>query len=482
MRVTKRTEGIFITLLVLLAGSVYSFFSLSRHLRFESFGFDLGIYDQILWLGAKGEPLFSSLLDFHPWGDHLTPSLLLLSPLYWLWDNVAILLLFQAFFAAFGAVPVFLLAKKTTNCSLVSAILSFAYLAFFGIQNALAFDFHPIVLATTLLAWLFYFYETKRTFWFWATLIIFLGLQENFALTTFALGIYFAFKDKKLFPGVIVSLLGIGWFLLAVFILTPHFRGEAFLYTPYHWQELGALGMIKALFYPWSKTQVMFVSFLSFGLLPLLAPLTWILFLEEYFQRFVGNSSPNRWGLGFQYNSILAPILTVGAMQTVKIYFRERDGLSQLGLSGVRLAALLIFLGWVVVQIFFKPSLNLLLQEGQFDYSKSRTKEAILRLIPQEASVAATNNLVPHLSHRKKIILLTNCLDDPTVWKDDMKRCLGLTPDYLIADMDPKGSINNYYPDNSRETIRQYLDYVLRTGEYQLVVQNGPLILLKKSS
>ncbi len=101
-----------IWILILLFGLLYSLYSVVRHLRLESLIFDLGVYDQVIWLASRGKPLFSSILEAHPWGDHFTPTLLLLAPLYWIWDNAVILLLFQAFFASFGAYPIYLLAKK----------------------------------------------------------------------------------------------------------------------------------------------------------------------------------------------------------------------------------------------------------------------------------------------------------------------------------------------------------------------------------
>jgi hypothetical protein len=67
------------------------------------------------------------------------------------------------------------LAFKTKKQS-TALILVFAYLALRH-ANALAFDFHRC-LATTLLAYLFYFMKKKLVFWLiW---ILFLGLQENF--------------------------------------------------------------------------------------------------------------------------------------------------------------------------------------------------------------------------------------------------------------------------------------------------------------
>lgn len=459
-----------INLLVFFFGLLYSFFSIARHLRFESFGFDLGIYDQVIWLASRGLPLFSSLLDYHAWGDHFTPTLVLLAPLYWLWESPLVLLFFQAFFAAFGAVPIYLLAQKKIKDQTLAFSLTLAYLLFFGLQNALAFDFHPIVLAATLLAWLFYLYEIKKWLFFWLVLVLFLGLQENFALTTTALGLYFFLQNKDYKRGVIISLFGLSWFLLAVLIVIPYFRGEPFLYLPGHWEKLGWLGVLESLVYPWSKVQVMFFSFLAFGFLPLLAPVAWIILLEEFFQRFVGSPSPNRWGLGFQYNAILAPILAVGAIAAISKYLPHQKNL----------AGTLLLAGVVLTQVLANPSLNQLKQKEFYDFSTTRDIQSVLKMIPPEASVAATNNLVPHLSHRRQIILLTNCLEDETLWKEDMKRCFALKQDYLVADFNPKGSLNNFYPDNSREVIAHYFDAVLKSGEYQLLKQQGTVFLLKK--
>jgi len=457
--------------LILFAGSLYSFFSISKHLRLQSFGFDLGIYDQLIWLVSRGQTLYSSVLDYHPWGDHLTPSLIFLAPLYWLWDNVMILLLFQAFFIAFGALPIFLLAKEKIKDEIAALTIAAGYLTFFGIQNAIAFDFHPLVLGSGLLAWLFYLYEKKKWKVFWLFFILLLGLQENLALTGAALGTYFLLKNRDFRRGLVMIFLGTGWFLLAIFVLIPHFRQESFLYWPVHWQGMTFLGLFKNFFYPTVKIQVIFFSFLSFGLLPILVPFTWIILLEEFFQRFIGSSSPNRWELGYHYNVILAPILAIGAILAIEKFFKKRK----------KTAIFIVLTGVVLVQILTKPSLNDLLKKDFYDFSRREEIEKVLNLIPLQASVAATNNLIPHLSHRQKVILLTNCLEDKTLWKGDMKRCYSLEPEFMVADFDPEGNANNFYPDNSKEAIERYFDLLQNSGKYSLFSQEGNVFLLKNS-
>ena len=457
--------------LIFFFGLLYSLYSVVRHLRLESFIFDLGVYDQIIWLASRGKPLFSSFLEGHPWGDHFTPALLLLAPLYWAWDNVIILLLFQAFFAVFGAYPVYLLARKKVKNISLSLLIAFVYLTFFGIQNAIAFDFHPIVLATTLLAWLFWLYEERKYRLFWLVFLLFLGLQENFFLLGIALGVFLVIYYRDFKRGVLMTIGSAIGFLLVIFVVIPYFAKTPFIYLPRHLVDLSFWEVVKMFFYPPVKIKLIVVSLLAFGFLPLLSPMVLILLFEEFFQRFVGSPIETRWGLGYQYNAILAPILALGTMVTIQKFFLKRK----------KIAAVLLIVSFLFVQILFHPALNDLLRKEFYDLERTKNSREILKLLPKEASVAATNNLGAQLAHREKIIFLTNCRDNPTVWVIDMKRCFTLKPDYLVADLSPEGHPNNYYPDNSRQSLLKYLIEVQTSGEYQLVKQQGDVFLLKKS-
>ncbi|MFZ5365922.1 MAG: DUF2079 domain-containing protein [Patescibacteria group bacterium] len=234
--------------LIIVFGLVYSLYSVVRHLRFGSFIFDLGVYDQVVWLASRGKSLFSSILEAHPWGDHFTPTLLLLAPLYWVWDNVIMLLLFQAFFVALGAYPIYSLAFRKTRDICLSLVVAFAYLSFFGIQNAVAFDFHPIVLATTLLAWLFWLYEEKKYRLFWLVLVLFLGLQENLFLLTVAFGAFLMIHYRDFKRGLLISLGSAILFLLVVFVVIPYFGKMPFTYLPSHLKDLTLGEAIKMFF------------------------------------------------------------------------------------------------------------------------------------------------------------------------------------------------------------------------------------------
>jgi uncharacterized membrane protein len=424
----------------------------------------------MIWLVSRGKPLFSTVLQTHFFGDHFTPTLILLAPLYWLWDNALMLLIFQAFFCAFGVFPIYFLALKKTKDQWLSLTISFCYLAFFGVQNAIAFDFHPIVLATTLFAWVLWFYEEKKWKLFWVSIILILGLQENFSAFLSAYGLFLIFQFRDFKKGLLLFLGCAGIFFLLVSIIIPHFNFGQFIYAPSHLQNLSLWEMAKMFVYPFSKIQVMFVTLLSFAFLPVLTPAVLIILFEEFLQRFVGTPIATRWNLGFQYNIILAPVLALGAVLSIEKYLIKQK----------RLIIISLLFCFGLIQITTSPALSDLVNKNFYNLDKNKNSRVLLPLIPAGASVAAANNLGPQLTHREKITFLTNCLDDPRDWKLDMRRCFNFKPDYLIVDLDPKGDWNNYYPDG-REALIQYIDKVQVLKEYSLVKKEGEAVLLKRN-
>jgi uncharacterized membrane protein len=458
-----------IWLLIFFSSLIYTVYSLIRHYRYESLIFDLGVYDQIIWLFAKGKPFFSSILEAHPWGDHFTPALLLLAPLFYLWDNASILLIFQAIFVCLGAYPLYLLAKKKTNHQLFALTISFTYLFFYGIQNAIAFDFHPIVLATTLLAWLFWAYEEKKSKLFWLLIILIILLQENFFLLISAFGLFLILQYKDYRRGIFIFIANLILFYLVIQVIIPYFGQNQFTYYPSHLKNASLLDIVKMFFIPVSKIEVIFVSLLSFAFFPAISISIWPLLLEEFAQRFIGTPINTRWNLGFQYNSILAPILAFGTINIVSKYFSKH----------LKKACLVIILCLILVQITKKPALNDFFDLKFYDFTSANTINPIMAKIPPTASIAASNNLGPHLTHRQNIIFLTNCHDNPTVWRIDMKRCFQLNPDYLFADLSPTGDL---YPDYSKDSILNLFRYLQDTGEYRQIESKNNIYLLIKNN
>jgi len=459
-----------IWILIVLFALIYSVYSVVRHLRMETYIFDLGYYDQLIWLASHGKKIYSSILESLPWIDHFSPSVFLLTPLYWIWDSPLALLTFQAVFISFGAYPIYKLSINKTKSNLFSLTLSFCYLIFYGLQNAISYDFHAVALGPTLLAFIFWFYEEKRFKFFWLALLIFAGLQENFLIFASAYGVFLIFKYKDYKRGIPIFVGGLLLFLSLIYFIIPRIFAAQYYYVTKPLETSSFFDIVKKLYTPSSKIDVVVFSLTAFGFLPLLSPPFLVILAEEFLGRFLMTTNSNWWILGFHYNAILAPVLAFSSICAFEKYFTKKE----------ILASVLIVTGTLISLYRVKPDIPKMLNKSYYDFSKTYAAREVIKEIPQDASVASSNNLGAQIAHRKGLIFLTNCVENPKEWGPDSKRCFNLKPDYILADMDPYGSDNNFYPDYERDAVERYIDYVQKEKEYELVKKVDWVYLLKK--
>ncbi len=84
----KWTLKLLIAWIIVLA-IAYSALSIIRHNHFQSGGFDLGMYDQAVWQYANYQWPYNTIKERFILGDHLTLTLPLLAPLFWIWDDAS---------------------------------------------------------------------------------------------------------------------------------------------------------------------------------------------------------------------------------------------------------------------------------------------------------------------------------------------------------------------------------------------------------
>ena len=79
--------------------------------RFGTFGFDMGIFDQGIWLLSRFKDPFVTLRGLELFGNHVNIILFALVPFYWLGAGPHFLYLVETMAIAAGAIPVWLLAR-----------------------------------------------------------------------------------------------------------------------------------------------------------------------------------------------------------------------------------------------------------------------------------------------------------------------------------------------------------------------------------
>lgn len=376
---------------------LYSLLSLLRHTHFQSSAFDLGIFDQTIWQYAHFLNPFNTIKERFVLGDHLTLVLPLLAPIFWIWDDVRILLISQAVFISFSAIPIYWLARLRKFSPFVSLGISFIYSAFYGIQSAVVFDFHPVILGVALLAWFIYFFEAKKKKLFWLTLVLMLAAQENMGIALAGVGLIYLFKKEHrksgiyfIVGGIIISFLSVG--------LVSLMSSGGYEY----WPSFDSLSPIHLFFNFFDKSDKLLTWQYSFGwfsFLPLFSPgtvLAAFLDLSQYFlpqERFGNLTSPF-----LHRRAILAPIMVLGLLDVLR-FLGKRFNLAVI--------ILIMILSSLFQQIYFKFPLGWLLNAGYWrNQPWIDDNNKMLTFVPKNAAVAATQTLVPHLSHRKEIYLI----------------------------------------------------------------------------
>jgi len=285
---------------------------LNRFWQFEAFYYDHGIFDSSIWQVAHFHwPIIDHLEDgfIRQLGDHFTPTIYLLIPIYWLTSAYEPILVVENLFVAASAFVIFLIAKdKIPNRSMVFAIV-LAYTLFIGLQNTIIANFHSELPALLTLAITLWAIEKKRWKYYWVFLVLTLGCKQNFAAIGVGLGIYLlTIKERKV--GLATIIFSFAYYLFATKLaipllgLRPYAYGSS-IYSP--------IEMVKNVFVPSMKLETLGVSFATFGLLPFAGLGFLPSILQDFGTRFVF-SSPARWDLGLHYNATLAVLLAYGSI------------------------------------------------------------------------------------------------------------------------------------------------------------------------
>lgn len=188
-----------LSLLILIYIFTLVTLSIRRHDAFAS-RFDLSNMDQTLWYTLHGH--FFQLRNpdelMSRFSIHADLILVLLSPLYLIWDDVRMLIASESVFLALGAIPVYLLSLKLLKNKIISLVIAAVYLLNPGMQWTDIYDFHGVSLAIPFILYAFYFAYIKRWIWYGVFVLLALLTKENISLIIAMLGIavFFVFKKK----------------------------------------------------------------------------------------------------------------------------------------------------------------------------------------------------------------------------------------------------------------------------------------------
>ncbi|MDX1523630.1 MAG: DUF2079 domain-containing protein, partial [Anaerolineae bacterium] len=484
-------------------------YTINRHTSLNSYAADLSLIDQPLWNTVRGPGGFME----QTWGDrqqprlaeHFEPILLPLALLFFVWDDVRILLIAQSVALALGALPVFWIAQHQltiVNCqlSIVNyAALAFAlvYLLYPHLQAANIADFHADPFVVTPLLFAFWYAGQHRWRWMWLWAIIAMSTKETLPTLTAMLGLYLVMQQLEgwkvgrlegwfkspvsnwahvripLINGIQLIVVSMIWFLVATFLIVAplarlHFGTEGPIYfeNRYDSSQLGTLTVLQD---P-ARWRYIFGLLMAVGFLPLLAPELLILGLPVLAANLLSNF-PGQYSGEQHYSAPLVAAFIIAAIYGTRrlinnVSLREVNG--QPLKTSVLIAAGLWLLTWSLSYHALKGWTPLSLRTESYVTSPAtRLLPNLIDQIPPNAVVSASAGIHPHLAHRQTIYVF------PTVTGQALNGD-PLEADYLLVDV---AAVPGVHPNDTRARLLDLL-----ASDWQLLEARHGLILARKSS
>jgi len=396
----------------------FSWYAIQRYETLNAYTADLSLIDQAMWNTLHGHFMEAT------WGDHQQPRfaehveliLIPLSAFFWIWDDVRILLIVQAYVLAVGGLPVYWLAKQYSPVHPLFFVM--LYLFSPPLQASAVADFHadPFVVTPYLLTFWYATRKSWRWMWFWA--IIVMMCKENMPTLLVMLGMYLfmqqpattkvsepsaGLNQKK--HAIALIIISVAWFAIATFGIVaplarvnfgtdvPVYLANRFSSNPIEW-----LTMLTDINRMWYLTGLL----LTTGGLALFAPHYLLLglpiIIANMFSNFAGQYSGEQ-----HYSAPLVPIFIIAAIHGTKhlahIIPKNQTPIR----GGSKLLGFLMIVAFGIASSYHYcygwTPLSRRAETYSHDYH-TRLLPHFLKQIPAGVPISASAGLHPHVAHR----------------------------------------------------------------------------------
>jgi uncharacterized membrane protein len=435
-----------------------------RHELFQSNAFDLGYFDQALYLLSRGLPPIVSFWGYHFLGGHGDWILYPIALLYKIYPSVYWLFAIQSISLALGALPTWHLAQQAGLTAKQATAIAAAYLLYPLIFNLNLFDFHPEVIALPAFLGAILAARSGKVGWFTAAIVLILGCRDALSLTVAAMGVWLLLAEKRRIFGAIALFLGVAWFVIVTQVVIPQFRPggvESVLRYAYLGNSLPEI-LWNLIFQPQRLLTHLVSGDNALYLVLLFAPIAWGLSLRHLAPLIaivptlamnLLTTTSTQKDLLHQYSLPALPFLLVAAIGAVaagKALVRSP--------RSIVIWALIGFLALAKFGYFGERYLALL-------DNRQATREAIA-LIQTKGAVLTMARIVPHVSHRVKV-------------KMAVKEAIGFDLaefDYVLLDMRHPGWMG------SREKIASLVQQLQQHPEFSSRYDRDDIHLFTKKS
>ncbi len=474
----------FLTIILSITFAViFSWYSILKYYSLNASAFDLGLNANVLWNTLHGQFMFSDLIGGDIMAEHFSPFRLAALPIYYLYPNPASILVFQDVLLSTAVIPLYKIVKKLLNERIedfkflggVPFAISISYELSPFLGGLYSFDYHMLAFLPFFLFMTIYCFLYNRRVIHIVMIAFIVSLHPNFVYIVALLLIFEVYyslmhRDKGLIfssqkskiriaASVVILILILYWYLVFSSYVRGFISGSpAFSLNPIS-EGVGSpppgsiLGLIRYLFkdpsvlfsYFYSnfsaKEQYVWLLFSTTGYLSFLFPETLIIGIP-YFLFAMLSTDYAYYGLGYQYNAMIFPVVYVavafGVARVINAISRGFDRNKDVPKENARktrrsvlkyvtilLAAIIIFSSLsgfpydpIAPPQIFIPS-NAMSNIGQQKITGETTfLIEMTHKIPENAYILVQNNLAPFFSDFRHIYMTPYSIGSNTSqWK-----------------------------------------------------------------
>jgi uncharacterized membrane protein len=409
-------------LVVVLCACAYAgYFSgvtIVHHRNLMSSSFDIGLEDNLMWNLLHGRFFratpFSGPEGTH-FGHHATFFSYVIAPVYAAAPRPETLLVVQSLLMGGAAVPLFLYARRRL-APWVAVLVACLYLVYPPLHGANLYEFHYLPLGVFFLWLVLYAVDTRRRGLAIVAAVLTLSMREDVSAMLAVLGLFLLLTGSAVRAGAALAVAGGGYFLLMKLAVMPHFESggdESFLnqYAGMLPRGEGGFGAVLStvagnpayianLVLDKEKVGYLLALLAPLLLLPVRRPIGALLVVPGFFFTLLSTGYKPLYEVSFQYTSYWTAFFFIGLVVTLEHIGPTRIRPWLVGLAAASLACTCYngaFLQHDTVRGGFDA-----FRFGTTDSDLRRREElaTLVARIPRDASVAASEHLVPHVSGR----------------------------------------------------------------------------------
>ena len=387
--------------------------SVFRYLTFSAPNYDFGIFCNMFHnMKESFRPLVSCERDqiLSHFAVHFSPAMYVFLPFYYIFPSPVTVAVFQTVAIYSGIIPFILIMKNRKFDSFTMCMFAVVYAANAAYTGGCRYDFHENCLLVPFMIWMFYFYEKKKLPLMFLFALFTLMVKEDAFIYVSVFAVYVILTEKKFFKGSTLIFMAFAYFAVACYILEQHGTGiMSNRYDAMISGDEGLFGVIKTAFTnPAYAIELIFrtkdkdANKLIF-FLQLMCPLAFMPFITKKSVRLVLvlplllnllTDYVYQYDISFQYNfAIMSLLLYLCVVNATEMEKKKRDFLS---VTAAGLAAMMFFM--LIVPGFTSKTKDYFTAKEKFE-----SMEEVIDAIPQDASVAASTFLIPHLADRTHI-------------------------------------------------------------------------------